>query len=84
MKLPDEKEINFYGTPWPSKSRNDIKSLGSFTFDYLGNFKLSSPSEKLRVYGEASPDYLISTRSVLDRTSLLTLIGLHELCLIGW
>lgn len=66
VKLPTEKEINFYGHPWPYGTNKHMKTLGAFTFTYLKHFKLSSPFEKdIKVYGEASPDYFVSTRNVI-------------------
>mmetsp|Transcript_22175 Transcript_22175/g.28933 ORF Transcript_22175/g.28933 Transcript_22175/m.28933 type:complete len:331 (+) Transcript_22175:197-1189(+) len=67
VKLPSEKEINFWGTPWPLvNGRHRLVSLSSFTFSYLKRFKLREIHQKTNiVYGEASPDYFISTRSVL-------------------
>jgi hypothetical protein len=81
MTLPDEKEMNFYGTPWPvGKHGKPLKSLSSFTFDYLGNFKLAAPGEELHVYGEASPDYLVSFRQVSCCRCLLDFFFFGTLC----
>jgi len=64
VRLPKEKEANFYGNPWPLKTR--LKKLTSFTFDYLPKFSLSKPSDARKmVVGEASPDYFVSTLTVL-------------------
>ena len=67
VQLPANKELNFYGTPWPLKNhQHRLQSLSAFTFSYLNEFKLSHPGARvITASGEASPDYLISTRSVL-------------------
>jgi len=50
VTLPAEKELNFWGTPWPlSAGRKHLQSLGSFTFNYLRKFKLNAPGDAIKV-----------------------------------
>ena len=104
--LPAEKELNFWGTPWPSRHRHRLQSLGAFTFKYLGRFKGgrlgggggggggggnssagagadAAGGGGLVVSGEASPDYLVSTRSALPNIlrfapSMKVIVSLRE------
>ena len=103
VSLPEEKEMNFFGTPWPvSWSHPKMVTLGHFTFNYLSRFgdKLARPSwswlddgggggdhnsasgsgsesgersrsgiwkrPPQRITGEASPDYLVTGRHILQ------------------
>lgn len=55
VRLPAEKELNFWGTPWPlSPGRRKMISLSSVTFSYLKRFKLRDATNKKldTVYGE--------------------------------
>jgi len=66
--LPKEKELNFFGNPWvPNNLVGHSITLGSFTFEYMKRFNVSHPNdETVHVYGEASPDYLVSPYQVID------------------
>ena len=73
VKLPSEKEMNFFGTPWPpNRNHPRLESLSHYTYNYLSSFPLLTASydqnyslPSLYVYGEASPDYLVSRPCVL-------------------
>jgi hypothetical protein len=54
---PSEKELNFWGNPWPlSSHQKRLVSLSSVTFNYLKRFKLRESANKKTnfIYGEVS------------------------------
>jgi len=66
VRLPEEKELNFWGSPWPIASGlKRATPLSKFTFSYFRKFKLPPPNLASRVTGEASPDYFVATIDAL-------------------